>query len=277
MNPKGVAVVTGASRGIGKATALGLAKAGWDIVVAAKTEKPHPRLAGTIHETAREIEALGRRALAVKTDVREEDDLRALAEKAAGFGVIDVVVHNAGAIWLYPVAETPLKRYDLVMEVNARAAFALAALFTPAMAERGAGHFVVVSPPVDLQALPGRVAYCVSKFGMTMLALGLAAELKARGVSVNALWPATAIRSAATETFGMGTPEQWRRPEVFADAVVELANTRPGEVSGRAMTDEEWLRERGVTDFAKYRCVASSEPPPMAVRDYPSHGRLRPR
>jgi citronellol/citronellal dehydrogenase len=268
-----VAVVTGASRGIGKATALALAQAGWDVVVAAKTEKPHPRLPGTIHETAVAVEKLGRRALAVRTDVREEDDLRALAEKAAGFGTVEVVVHNAGAIWLYPVAETPLRRYDLVMEVNARAAFGLAALFSPGMAERGRGHLVFVSPPVDFEALPGRVAYSLSKFAMTMLGMGLSAELKGRGVSVNSLWPATAIRSAATETFGMGTPEMWRTPEVFADAVVELAKTPPGEVTGRAMTDEQWLRERGVTDFSKYRCVEGVEPPAMKLRDYPSAGR----
>ncbi len=271
-----VAVVTGASRGIGRSIALGLARAGYDVVVAAKTEKPHPRLQGTIHSVAAEVEALGRRALAVRTDVREPDDIDALMAKAAAFGPLGALVHNAGALWLYPVLETPMKRFDLVMEVNVRAGFALAQAGAKAMITANGGHIVVVAPPVDLEALPGRVAYSISKFGLTMVAMGMAAELKGRPVSVNALWPATAIRSAATETFKLGDPSQWRTPEIMADAVLELAKTKPGEVSGRALIDEDWLRERGWKDFAKYRVDPANEPKRMGLRDYPTAGRVTP-
>jgi len=269
-----VAIVTGASRGIGRTMALSLARAGHDVVIAAKTETPHARLPGTIHEVAREVESLGRRALAVRTDVRELDDIEALAARTLKeFGRIDVAVHNAGAIWLTPVLETPLKRLDLVLEVNARAGFALSQAAAKAMLAGAGGHIVIVAPPIELDALPGRVAYAISKFGLTMLMQGFAEELRGKPVSINALWPATAVRSSATETFGMGTPEQWRTPEIMGDALVELVATKPGAMSGRALLDEDWLRERGWKDFAKYQCVPGKEPPRLALRDYPRAGR----
>src|SRR5262245_51750465 len=169
------AIVTGASRGIGRALALGLARAGWAVVVAAKSVEGRDRLPGSIHSVAAEVEGLGGAALAVQTDVRDEGQLEALvARTRERFGRIDLLVNNAGALWWKPVEETPLKRFDLVMGVNARAAFLLSRLVLPAMRERKWGHIVNMSPPLDLGMVPGRVAYAISKLGMTLLTLGLA-------------------------------------------------------------------------------------------------------
>jgi citronellol/citronellal dehydrogenase len=261
-----VAVVVGASRGIGRAMAAGFARAGADVVVAAKSDRPAPRLPGTIHDAAADVRAAGRRALAVKCDVRKDEDVEGMVAKTLeAFGRIDVVVHNAGALWWKPVLETPMRRFDLVNQVNVRGAFLCV---TAALRKMSAGHFVLVSPPVELDALPGRVAYCVSKFGMTMLAQGLAKELAARPFSVNCLWPATAIESAATVNFKLGDRSMWRKPEIMADAAVALCATPPGGITGRALLDEDVLRERGVADFSGYRCDPNREPPRLTWREF---------
>lgn len=257
-----VAVITGASRGIGKVIALALAKEGADIVVAAKSTEATEKLPGTIYETAHEVEALGRRALAIKTDVRDEDAIQQLAETTRKeLGRIDILVNNAGALWWHPALETPAKRFDLVMEVNVRAAFLLATACAPAMIEQGGGHVVNMSPPLDTHAHPGMVAYTISKFGMTAAALGLAQEWKKHRISCNALWPATMVESQATINWAMGDRAMWRKPEILSDATVELVVTTPGEITGRSLVDEDFLREVGVTDFTRYRCNPDVEPP----------------
>ncbi|MBI4577040.1 MAG: SDR family oxidoreductase [Planctomycetes bacterium] len=267
-----VAVVTGASRGIGRALALGLARAGADLVVAAKTESPDPRLPGTIHETCREVEALGRRALPVRLDVRDEAAVEAMAARTLEvFGRVDVLVNNAGAIWLAPVERTPLKRYDLLMGVNVRAAYACARAVLPSMLAAGWGHIVNMSPPCALEALPGATAYFLSKFGMTLLTYGLAGECAGRGVAVHSLWPVTMIESQATIAWGMGDRHLWRSPQVMVDALLALVGRDPSARTGMALTDEEVLRGEGVTDFSRYACVPGSEPPAV---DWAAFGRV---
>lgn len=257
-----VAIITGASRGIGKIIALTLAREGADIVVAAKSVEEDERLPGTIHDTVAEVQALGVRGLAVQTDVRDEQAIERLAKTTADtFGRIDILINNAGALWWRKALDTPPKRYDLVMDVNVRASFLLACACAPVMIAQGGGHILNMSPPLDLHPHAGMVAYTISKFGMTMVAQGLAVEWKPHGISVNALWPATMVESQATINWGMGERKIWRKPEIIADATLALMLTEPGQVTGRALIDEDFLRERGVTDFSPYRCDPEHEPP----------------
>ena len=256
-----VAIVTGASRGIGRAMALRLARAGADVAVAARTVRSRDRLPGDIHETAEAIRALGRRALAVRTNVRDEAEVEHLIERtAAELGRIDVLVNNAGALWWDTVENTPPKRFDLVVDVNVRAAFVASRAVLPHMRAAGGGHVVVCSPPLDVAMTAGKVAYCVSKFGMTLLAHGMAPEVAEDNVAVTALWPATLIESQAVRHHGLGTPEQWRRADVVADALLAVVSRPCAEVTGRALLDEEALAEAGVTDLAGYACVPGGEP-----------------
>ena len=181
-----VAIVTGASRGIGRAVALGLAREGCAVVVAARSETSTEKLPGTIHEVVREIEAAGGRALAVPCDVRDEAQIEAVAARTLErFGHIDILVNNAGALWWRPLIETPAKRFDLVMGVNARAAFLCCRAVVPAMKASRWGHIINMSPPMDLALVPGRIAYALGKLGMTMLSLGLAEELRGDNIAVN--------------------------------------------------------------------------------------------
>ncbi|HMP02133.1 MAG TPA: SDR family oxidoreductase [Gemmatales bacterium] len=256
-----VAIVTGASRGIGRAIAMKLSAEGADLVLAAKTMEPDSRLPGTLPEVAAAVEKLGRKALAVRTNVRETADLeRLVAETLRVFGRVDYLINNAGALWWYPVAQTPPKKFDLVMEVNVRAAFILSHLVVPAMIAQKSGHIVNMSPPIDFDVLPGRVGYLISKFGMTMLAMGLAAELAPHGATANALWPRTIIESQATINFGLGDRSQWRDASIMADATFELVRHQPAKHRGQALLDEDVLRGAGVTDFGQYACVPGSEP-----------------
>jgi citronellol/citronellal dehydrogenase len=272
-----VALLTGASRGIGRAMALALTREGAAVVLAARTEAEKPNLPGTIHSVAAEVTALGGRALPVPCDVRDDDQLEAAVAKTRdAFGRLDILVHNAGALWWTDVLDTPVRRFDLVMDVNVRAAFVLTRLALPLLIESGGGHVVMCSPPVQLDALPGRTGYLISKFGMTMLAMGLAGELRDRNVAANALWPATAIETAATINFEVGGPALWRKPDIVADALVELVATPPADLTGRALVDEDFLRERGVTDFARYRADPAHEPPRYDLRDLPRAGRVKP-
>lgn len=255
------AIITGASRGVGRAVALKLAQEGANIVIAAKTTEPNPQLPGTIHSVAAEVEALGVRALPVKVNVREEAEVEAMvAQTMETFGRIDILVNNAGALWWYPVMETPIKRFDLVMDVNVRAAFLCSHAVLPSMIQQRWGHIVNMSPPIDLSVLPGKVGYMISKFGMTMLAMGLAEEMREHHIAVNALWPVTLIESYATINFGMGEPSMWRKADILADATFAIISREPPSLTGQALMDEDILRESGISDFSHYACVPGSEP-----------------
>ena len=256
-----VAVITGSSRGIGKNIALRLARAGADIVVAAKSELSRDSLPGSIHETVSEIEALGRQALAVRTNVRDTDQLESMVEAALErFGRIDILINNAGALHWRSIADTPPKRYDLMMEVNARAAFVASHFVLPHMIERGSGTIIQMSPPIDLRMLPGKTGYCMSKFGMSLLAMGMGAEVKATEIKSCALWPATAIESQATINHKLGGPQFWRKADILADAVGAILAANSEQVNGKCLVDEDVLSMMGVSDFEPYNCVEGGTP-----------------
>lgn len=262
-----VAIVTGSSRGIGKAVALALAEAGCDVCVAAKTVAPNPRLPGTIVQTKEEIEALGRRAIAVATDVRQPEQIDAMVARTVDeLGRVDILVNNAGALWWKGVLDTPAKRFDLVMDVNARASFLAARACLPHMIEQKWGHIVMMSPPFDLGMVPGKVAYSISKLGMSMLAVGLGEEVAEHHVAANALWPATMIESLASINFGLGGPAQWRKADILADATLAIVGHEPPTLTGQTLLDEEILGRVGVTDFDPYLCVPEGEPIRIAGR-----------
>lgn len=247
-----------------------LAKAGATIVVCAKSVKEKKNLPGTVFTVAAEIEQLGGRALAMKCDVRQDEDiLNVVATTKKEFGRIDILVCNAGALWWKDVKDTPMRRYDLINEVNSRGTFAFTRACLPHMLEQGHGRIVTMSPPIDLRMLKGKVAYSISKFGMTLTAMGLAQETEGTGVAINALWPATMVESYATINFELGDPSLWRKASIIADATLMLCK-EPASFSGQALIDEFYMRDRGITDFKQYRCNPDVEPP--AITEVPSSG-----
>ena len=256
-----VAFITGASRGIGKVIALALAKEGVNIVIAAKSTESTEKLPGSIYDTAKEVEALGAQALPLVCNVRNIEDIDdAVAKTVAKFGRVDIAINNAGALWWKSMLETPPNRFALVMEVNARASFYLAKACLPHMIEKKWGHIINMSPPIDSRTVPNHIAYCISKFGMTMIAQGLAGEVKEHNVACNALWPATIIESQASINWGMGEPSMWRKADILADATLAICQRKPSELTGNALIDEDLLKDAGVTDLDKYSCVPGSSP-----------------
>ena len=256
-----VALVTGASRGIGKALALRLAREGANIVVASKSEQSTERLPGSVHETADEIRALGRRAIAIPTDVRDDDAVRKMIERTiADFGRLDILVNNAGAIWLEPVLQTPAKRFDLVMGVNVRAAYLACHYALPHMVKQQWGHILNMCPRLSTGPSPGKVAYMISKLGMAYVALGVAAEHADDNLAANTLWPRTIIESQASINWNMASRDQWRTPEIVCDASMAIFAQEPRTSTGRQWIDEEALTElAGITNFDHYWC--DGEPP----------------
>jgi len=258
MNP--VAFITGASRGIGKAVAHKLASEGWDIVVAAKSVEEHPSLPGTIFSAAEELEQHGTRILPVQCNVVQDESVADAARQTLdAFGRIDAVINNAGALWWKNMDETPMKRFDLVVDVNVRGAFSVTSAFLETMKAQKSGHILNMSPPVDMNFIPGHIAYCVGKFGMTFMIHGLAEELAEYSIHATALWPATLIESQATINHAIGTKDQWRSADIMADAVHEILQ-HPAEANGRAVFDEDFLRECGYEDFDRYACVPGGTP-----------------
>ena len=262
-----VAVVTGASRGIGKALALRLAAEGAAVVVAAKSEESTGRLPGSIHETVSEIRARNGRAIAVPTDVRDEDAIRRMVARAADeFGRLDILVNNAGAIWLQPILETPPKRFDLMMGINVRAAYLSAYYALPHMLKQKWGHILNMCPRLSINPSPGKVAYMISKLGMAYVALGLAAEHAADNVAANTLWPRTIIESQASINWGMAGPEQWRTPEIVCDACMAIFAQEPRTATGRQWIDEEALTQfAGITNFDAYWCKGRPPAEPIYI------------
>jgi citronellol/citronellal dehydrogenase len=249
--------ITGASRGIGREIALRCAREGANIVVAAKTAEPHAKLEGTIFETAEAVEKAGGKALAIQLDVREETQVReALAKAAAHFGGIDAVVNNAGAIGLSNSEMTAPKKFDLMMGVNARAVFLVTHCALPYLKKSSNAHVLSLSPPINLSPkwLKPYIPYTLSKYGMTLLSLGMAEELREQNIAVNTLWPRTLIATAAVE-FSVGGRDLFkvaRKPEIMADAAFEILRTEGMALTGRNLIDDEILAERGMTDFSAY-------------------------
>lgn len=258
-----VAIVTGASRGIGKALAIRLATEGADVVVAAKSEQATERLPGSIHETADSIRALGRRALAIAADVRDEDAIRNVVERTvAELGRIDILVNNAGAIWALPILETPPKRFDLMTQVNVRAAYIACYYALPHMVKQQWGHVLNMCPRITVGGSPGKTAYMISKLGMARVALGVAAEHEKDNIAGNTLWPRTIIESQASINWGMADRSQWRTPEIVCDASAAIFAQEPRSCTGRQWTDEEALAElAGVYDYDQYWCEGKPDRP----------------
>lgn len=248
--------ITGGSRGIGEAIALRAARDGANVVIAAKTVDPHPKLPGTIHTVAAAIERAGGNALPIELDIRDERAVQEAAERAAGqFGGIDIVVNNASAINLTPVAETPMRRYDLMMGVNVRGTFAVTQACLPFLKKASNPHVLVLSPPINLDPkwFARHTAYTISKYGMSMCVLGMAEEFRRDGIAVNALWPRTVIATAALAMLGgMVNPDNCRKPEIMADAAHAVLTRDAKGNTGNFYIDDEVLAEAGVTDFDRY-------------------------
>jgi citronellol/citronellal dehydrogenase len=255
--------ITGASRGIGKAIALRAARDGANIVVAAKTAEPDPRLPGTIYSAAQEIEAAGGRAFPVVVDVRDEQQVMAAVDAAVErFGGIDVLVNNASAINLSAVGETPMKRYDLMMDINVRGAYLCAQVCLPHLLKSENPHILTLSPPLNLNPywFRNHSAYTTSKYAMSLVSKGLAEELRERGIASNSLWPRTLIATSALNIASPDGAEHARTPEIMADAAWHMLTQPSREYTGRLELDEHVLRAAGVTDFSKYQVAPGVEP-----------------
>lgn len=250
--------ITGASRGIGLAIALRAARDGANIAVAAKTAEPHPKLPGTIHTAAAEIEAAGGRALPLIVDVRDDQSVAdALARTADTFGGLDIVVNNASAIQLTDSQATDMKRFDLMHQINTRGTFMTSKFAVPYLEKAANPHILMLSPPLDMSErwFAPHTAYSIAKYGMSLCVLGLAGELRRRGIAVNALWPRTTIATAAVKNLlgGDALMQASRTPEILSDAAHMIFNKPSREFTGNFLIDDTFLFENGVTEFDHYR------------------------
>jgi citronellol/citronellal dehydrogenase len=279
--------ITGASRGIGLAIALRAARDGANIAIAAKTVEPHPKLVGTIYTAGDEIERAGGNALPLVVDVRDEAMVKnALDETAEKFGGIDIVVNNASAIQLAAVVDTDMKRFDLMHQINARGTFVVSKWAIAYLEKAANPHILMISPPLDMKEkwFAPHTAYSMAKFGMSLVVLGLAGELRRKGIAVNALWPRTVIATAAVQNLlgGDAMMRRARKPEIMADAAYAVFSSPARELTGRFLIDDNFLAENGVVDFDRYRVDPTQElapdffvpddiPPPKAAA-VESHG-----
>ncbi len=251
-------LITGASRGIGLAIAKRAARDGANIVIAAKTTEPHPKLPGTIYSAAEEIEALGGKALPCMVDIRDEEQVQAAVDQAVEiFGGIDILINNASAINLTGTLETSMKRYDLMHQINIRGTFLTSKLCVPHLLKAKNPHVLNISPPLNLDPrwFGSHVAYTMAKYGMSMCVLGMAEEFKNQGIAFNALWPKTAIATAAVQNLlgGDEAIQKCRTPEIMADAAYHLLLRNSRTCTGHFFIDEDLLRQEGVTDFSHYK------------------------
>jgi citronellol/citronellal dehydrogenase len=258
--------ITGGSRGIGLAIALRAARDGASVAIAAKTTEPNPKLPGTIHTAAEEIRAAGGTALAIQCDLRDENQIAAAVEQAAAeFGGIDILVNNASAINLTPTEATPAKRFDLMFDVNVRGTFLTSQAAIPhlrASAEAGRNpHILTLSPPLSMKAkwFQHHVAYTMAKYGMSMCVLGMSEEFRKTGIAVNALWPRTAIDTAALQMIPGIDTAACRTPEILADAAYIILNRPSKETTGNFFVDDEVLASVGVTDLDGYAVVPGTK------------------
>jgi NAD(P)-dependent dehydrogenase (short-subunit alcohol dehydrogenase family) len=248
-------VVSGGSRGIGLAIALGAARHGANVVLLAKTAEPHPKLPGTVHTAVADVEAAGGKAVAVVGDVRKDEDVaRAVQTAVDHFGGIDIVVNNASAIATEPTEELSAKKFDLMMQINLRGTFLLTKAALPHLRQSANPHVLTLSPPLNLSPywLGAHPSYTLSKYGMTLLSQGWAAEYTDAGIAFNCLWPETYIATAAVAAIGADALEAARSPEIMADAAVEILSRPARESSGNCYIDSAVLMAAGVTDLTRY-------------------------
>jgi citronellol/citronellal dehydrogenase len=256
--------ITGGSRGIGLAIAIRAARDGANVAIAAKTAAPHPKLPGTIHTAAQEIEAAGGRALPMQVDIREEAQVEAaVAKTVQTFGGIDILINNASAVHVARTPDTAMKRYDLMQAINARGTFMCSQKCLPHLAMAENPHILALSPPLDMNPkwFAPSLAYTIAKYGMSMCMLGLAAEFRNEGVAANALWPRTAIATAAIEfeLGGKSILKHCRTPEIVADAAHLILTSPSRSCSGNFFIDDEVLAGHGITDLGKY-AVSPGQP-----------------
>jgi citronellol/citronellal dehydrogenase len=247
--------ITGASRGIGLAIALRAARDGANVAIVAKSAVPNPKLPGTIHSAAAAVDEAGGQGLALKCDIREEDEVRAaVAATVERFGGIDILVNNASAIWLRGLADTPMKRFDLMQQINARGTFLCSQVCLPHLERAANPHILTLAPPptLDPKWWAPHTGYTLAKMGMSFVTLGLAAELAGKGIAVNALWPRTVIATDAINMIPGVEVSACRRPDIVADAAHAILTTPARSLSGRFLIDEEILSEHGERDFARY-------------------------
>lgn len=258
------ALITGGSRGIGKAIAERLAKEGCNIAIAAKTTEPHPKLEGTIYTAAKDIEALGVACLPLQCDIRDEEQIQAAIDETVNrFGGIDILVNNASAISLTPTEHTDPKRFDLMMDIEIRGTFFMCKACIPHLRKSANAHILNLSPPLNMNPkwFAQHLAYTVSKYGMSMIVLGLAEELKKDKIAANALWPKTTIATAAVQNLlgGAALMKMSRTPEIVADAAYAILSKPSDECTGNFFIDEDVLAEEGISDFSKYAVDASQK------------------
>jgi len=257
-------LITGGSRGIGKAIALRLAGEGANIAIAAKTTEPHPKLEGTIYSAANEIAALGVSVLPLACDIRFEDQVEnAVSNVVKQFGGIDILVNNASAISLTPTLATEAKRFDLMMGIQVRGTFFVSRACIPHLKKSTNAHILNLSPPINLQPkwLGQHLAYTLSKYGMSMIVAGLAEELKQDRIAANALWPQTTIATAAVQNLlgGDVLMQMSRKPEIVADAAYYILSSPSEACTGNFFIDEQVLQEQGITDLEKYAVVPGAK------------------
>ncbi len=257
--------ITGASRGIGLAIAIRAARDGANIAVVAKTAEPHPKLPGTVFTACAEIEKAGGKALPCVADIRNDDQVAAAVEKTVqAFGGIDVLVNNASAIHLTPTPATPMKRFDLMHQVNTRGTYLCSQACHPHLLRSKNPHILNISPPLNLDPrwFAPHLAYTIAKYGMSLCVLGMAEEFKAAGIAVNALWPRTIIATAAVQNLlgGEEAIRRARKPEIVSDAAHAILTKPSREFTGRFLIDEDVLRDEGVTDFSNYLMTPGAEP-----------------
>ncbi len=261
-----VIFISGASRGIGREIALRCAQDGAILVITGKTSKPHPKLSGTIHSVVDEIEQAGANALALQLDVRDEHAIAAAVGKVVkAFGGIDVLINNASAIQMTHTVDTAMRRFDLMFGVNVRGTFACSQACIPLLAKAKNPHILNLAPPLNMDPtwFKDHVAYTMSKYGMSMCTLGMAAELKEQGIAVNSLWPRTTIATAAIEAhFPDEIMQRSRKPAIMADAAYAILTQDSRQATGNFYLDEEVLKAQGVTDFDQYALDPSVEPYP---------------
>jgi citronellol/citronellal dehydrogenase len=254
--------ITGGSRGIGEAIALRAARDGANVVLAAKSEREHPKLPGTIYSVAKAIEAAGGKALPIRCDIRNDEDVvNAVAEAVKAFGGIDILINNASAISLTGTLETPMKRFDLMFGVDVRGTFLVSQTCIPHLKQSANPHILTLAPPLNMDPkwFAPHTAYTMAKYGMSMCVLGMAPEFAADGIAINALWPRTVIHTAALAMIPGVDPERCRTPAIMADAAHAILTTPSRQRTGQFLIDENVLREIGLTDFDVYAVKAGME------------------
>jgi citronellol/citronellal dehydrogenase len=266
-----VVFITGASRGIGREIALRFAREGANIIVAAKTAQEHPTLDGTIYTVSEEIERAGGTALPLQLDIRDETKVyEAVGKAIESFGMIDILVNNASAIFMAPTLDTPIKRFDLLFSVNVRGTFLCSQACIPHLKNAPNPHILNLSPPLNMNPkwFKNHLAYTMSKYGMSMCTLGMSKELKPFGIAVNSLWPRALIATSAIEVnFPKEIYNATRRPAIVADAAFEIVTADSREVTGNFFTDEEVLKKNGIEDFKKYALNPELDPYPDGFLD----------